>query len=729
MPDASSFQITLPEKEDERIRQRIDSDFQEAHADHQDRLERWMGYFRKWRNRAQPNPEDKPDAPNFAVPLTKWHVFTKFAKEVDALFGGDAEIVAVPTGPSDARNVRKISRYMTWRVFVSMKLVPKFAVFIFRKILFGRSFAYCPWVRHTYDVRGEQVLDYEGPDFQPLWPDDLIVPAERAGTIHEFSFVIRKYVATPEELLKGEREGAYQGITDNWQKILDAAHNQPEHRDSSNEPVQSQADEAEGILRDSALSQREALRVYEWYGRRRMLKSRAPDADADETDTKKREMRQTELRVRYIPTLHLTVGVQDLATLYPDMKDRRPFVEASMAPDGSYFPAGLGEKLEEIEEELTATNNLGVAAGEMSVWPMVFARPGAGVDTADFVYGPKQVVWTEDPQGVNVVQIKTDLSYITVYTQALLGYAERVAGQTDQNLGRTSDRPNQPRTLGQNVLLLEEGNVQAALETRMLREDMSKILLHFWELDSSFAGPNVFFRVTEEDAQGLFKTIKGGAFISEKERHGRYDFNLKFATSSVNREVARQRQVELYQIDLQNPFFLNNPRALWQITNKLHKDFGDLQFANLVPEPPDTDPSISPQEELARLQNGEEIHVRPGDDDSAHLIRHDSDIRMLRLDPDHDTQLVERLAAHYLEQIRQMQMKRLMQALLADVAQNAGPLLEQLGPLNPAGPGGEQGGSGGVLPQAAAPGGQGPPAAAGLTGPGPDFGAGAPQQG
>ena len=112
MPE-SSFQIILPEKEDERIRQRIESDFQEALADHQVRLDRWMGYFRKWRNRAQPNPEDQPDAANFQVPLIKWHVFVKFAKEVDALFGDDAEIVAVPTGPSDARNVRKISRYMT----------------------------------------------------------------------------------------------------------------------------------------------------------------------------------------------------------------------------------------------------------------------------------------------------------------------------------------------------------------------------------------------------------------------------------------------------------------------------------------------------------------------------------------------------------------------------------------------------------------------------------------
>jgi hypothetical protein len=100
---------------------------------------------------------------------------------------------------------------MTWRVFNSMKLIKPFCVFVQRKLLFGRSVAYAPWKRDTFEVLNpakkyepEEVVDYEGPDFKPLWPDDFIVPCEEVENLHQFSFVIRKYRPTPDQLLQGE---------------------------------------------------------------------------------------------------------------------------------------------------------------------------------------------------------------------------------------------------------------------------------------------------------------------------------------------------------------------------------------------------------------------------------------------------------------------------------------------------------------------------------------------
>jgi len=61
------------------------------------------------------------------VPYIRWNILTKWAKEMDALFGDDAEIVAVPVGASEYKRDQKISKYMTWRVFNSMKLTTSFA--------------------------------------------------------------------------------------------------------------------------------------------------------------------------------------------------------------------------------------------------------------------------------------------------------------------------------------------------------------------------------------------------------------------------------------------------------------------------------------------------------------------------------------------------------------------------------------------------------------------------
>ena len=119
---------------------------------------------------------------------------------MDSLFGDDAEIVAVPVGPSNYKRDKKIGRYMSWRVFNSMKLLKPFCVFVLRKILFGRSVAFSPWKRDTFEVDGKEVVDYEGPEFQPLWPDDFIVPCEEVENLHEFGSCIRRVRVRPDEI-------------------------------------------------------------------------------------------------------------------------------------------------------------------------------------------------------------------------------------------------------------------------------------------------------------------------------------------------------------------------------------------------------------------------------------------------------------------------------------------------------------------------------------------------
>ena len=48
-----------------------------------------------------------------------------------------------------------------------------------------------------------------------------------------------------------------------------------------------------------------------------------------------------------------------------------------------------------------------------------------------------------------------------------------------------------------------------------------------------FAPEAEFFRVTEEDADGLFDVKDGGAWMTSEERGGRYDFDIRFATNAL----------------------------------------------------------------------------------------------------------------------------------------------------------------------------------------------------
>lgn len=668
---ADARQLSLPKNELNRLAQRVEEDYRADMADHDARMRRFTRYYRRWRSLTDAPAAGEEGNPNFNVPLTQWQVYSKWAKEHAALFGEDADIEANPIGPCDQADERKASRFMTWGAFHHIKIQNSGAVFDFRKILFGRAIAYAPWHRETYWVPlqnggyAEQV-SYEGPLFQPQWPDDIIVPAEDVENLHQFSHIFRKYRATPDQLLDGEDSGIYQGITENWEAFCNHASNRRQ-RDIEGDTVKREKDLAEGVVFEGSQSGAGTLTILEWYGRWRMLKGKR---DAALSNYAARERREVELVIRYIPELGRIIGVQRLDEMYPRKAKRRPFVETSLVKDGSYWCPGFGELLEAAEEELTTNHRLGTKAGMLSVGPLIFYKPSSGFDPETFVYEPGQSVACEDPNGVKVVNLAADLTYTQMKEQAVIAYAERVTGQTDMNIGRAVDRPNAPRTAKQTMALLGEGDIRASLELTALREDWGEILLHFWELYQEYAPAKLFFRVTEEDADGLLDIRKGAAYMTADELGSRYDFVFKFATSASSKESGKQNQLALYQLDLQNPLIIQNPRALWKLLDRIHKAFNDDRFVDLVPEPPDLGMPKNPREEYTMALQGKDLFVNPLDNDQLHLLDHNKRIEDMRADPDRDEDAFRSMVLHVMEHVEQAEKKKLMQSMVASVAQS-----------------------------------------------------------
>lgn len=700
------YQLKWPQAELDRIGNKVQTDYRAAISDHNARMQRWRLYYRRWRAMTDTPNQGEEAASNLPVPYIRWNVMTKWAKEMDSLFGDDAEIVAVPVGPSNYKRDRKISKYMTWRVFNSMKLTKRFCEFVNRKILFGRSIAYSPWKKDTFTVpatsdtddavkrgylkdpsskEGFEVVDYEGPDFDPLWPDDVIVPAEEVRSIHDFSFVIRRYRVTPDELLRGEEEGRYQNIKKNWRTIVALAQHGTQ-REFEGEEIKQEKDEAEGILYQRPLSSGEWVMVLEWHGKWRPLKKgpRGGMPNASEWDFDKREMLQKDFVIRFLWDLRLVIGVQDLAELYPLKKNRRPFVESSMMADGTYWSPGLPELLCDLEDDLRVNHNQATEGGQMAMNPPIFYRPASGIDPETIRMEPGLAIPCNDPSNdVKQLTINAKMEIAQWKEQVLLAYGERLTGMSDLHLGRQSDRPNAPRTGIQTQQLLEEGNVRISLDNKVLREDMSDVLTHFWDLEYMFAEPEVFFRVTEEDAGGLFPVNNGGSILTLEDRDGRYDFRLQFANSVYSREAKKEQSLARYQLDLQNPLIVNNPLALWEVTRDAHEALGDPNFEELVPKPPQPDMPVDPKTEWVNLLHGEEVHVNPMDNDQLHLIRHMQDLQRAEKDtgPSADPDAVKKLMLHYRDHIAQLQQKKLQQAVVEQAVQAAQQLLGAGKPL------------------------------------------------
>ena len=674
MADQQQYQIKLSEGEARRLATRVTTDVSSAMGDHRKRIAKWTEYFRRWRGLVDPPAPGEEDKSNYPVPVCKWLAQQKWARNADSIFGDDAQIVAVPVGPSDYKIDEKIGRYMTWRVFQSMKLTNALLQFELFSIIFGRSIAYTPWRKKSFDFQtstGWQTNTYyKGPDFQVLEGDDFIAPAEPAETLHDFSWIARKVQVTPQQLLDGEASGRYTNIKKNFKRILVTASHRNQ-RGAQGDEIKRERDAAEGVEMEAAQSAGDTLLMVEWYGRWRMLKR--GKSDAEEWDVDSREMNQSDIVVRILPDLaDMVIGAQDLRKLYPADPTPRPFVERSFQKDGSYWCDGIIALSIDTEDEIRANHNKGTDAQDLVVAPPIGYKPAQGFNPKQFRVRPGMMIPMDNP-GSDMVQMKfsADLEAVAAMEQVLLAYLERLTGETDQANGRASDRPNAPRTASGQAMLMQAANLRMTLDTTTLREDYAKVFDKFWLLEWQFGDEETFFRVTEEDANGLFPTAKGGAVLKQQERDGKYDFRLKLATSVWDRAAEKENDLARYQLDLQNPLIVQNPPALWEVTRRAHKALGDPNFEDLVPKPPTPDLPINPKREWTMIQQGETVQVNPMDNDELHMIRHMRDLQMAVEDDYGDKDAIATLKAHYVDHVHQLEQKKLVQALAQQMVQQA----------------------------------------------------------
>jgi hypothetical protein len=675
-----SFQIELSDAEESLLCTRIEQDFLLSKASHQRWSERCASWMQKWECRVDAPAIGDEGKPNHTVPLLQWQVFNKWARDTQALIGEEAEITAKATGPSDRGQVEKIGRWMTSRLFDQMEILNPLLQFEFRRILNGWSCAYRPWYRREFDTlengKRTRACDYEGPGFFPLEPDDLVAPPERGVTcIEDFSFVIRRVRVTVDDLQRGAGTLYSQDCaTPEFVKdAIDWAQTGwNDYTVVGQDPVRQERERSEGVDYDSYMMGRRSLWLWEWYGKWRPLKG---SKDGSENDLQIREIYEADWVVRFLPGMRKIVGCQDLLELYPKMRKRRPFVESTLIKDGTYRPKGFGALLEDLEDDATANSRLFTAAGELSVWPIIFFKPGGGMKPGAIRIEPGMAYPTEDPSSVNVIKLSPGVDFGVAKQQDTLAIAERVTGITDQSLGRAVDRPNAPRTATGQLALIEEGNIRAYLDATILREDMEQIIGDIWDLDCAFVPqtePGLFFRVTEEQANGLFDVKKGGSFMTPKEFGGRYDFRLKFATTVWARQQKKQEFMAFYQAAMMNPLVQQNPRAMWQLLNMLAKQFS-IDFSEIIPKPPDIDRPKTPEEEWTEMLEGIEVNVNPIDDDQQHITAHIAQAEDERKDPDRDAQAIGFLVKHILDHQQQMRSKMLMQSMVQNLAQQLQP--------------------------------------------------------
>jgi hypothetical protein len=643
VPQPKTKQLELSTVDRERLEALIRDDWSLDSADLNDRQTKLRRWYRLWRNVTEVNPIPDQDRSNFSIPMILWVILQSLAKDLDVLLGEESEIIVNPIGKTDVDRVPKVKKWINWRIKHSLKLFPKLYRYLLQKKIFGNSIGFIPWKTKSRTVRvfeqqerqvfedsidpvtnlpiqiprkvteqvevEKEVIDFDGPDLVIENLEDWVVPVN-AKSIEDTDHFIRRLQPFYDELLDWEDEGK---LSDRLfdKEAKEFLKNKAEtssgvtkiQNTAATETVTVEKKSAEGLPQD-AQGREQRLIIYNWFGRFRF----STNAEMGET-----EERSEEIVAFYSPDLRKLLGVSRLVDIFPD--GRRPFIKSDGILDvDSFWSRGLVEILEPIQYEMDAFHRLAVSAGEGAIGPVIFGTPAAGQSLTARKLEPYTFVPVMDPNSIKAVNLgDINLQPYVLLMQELKSFTENLTALTDPQLGRQSDRPNAPRTFGQQALLQAESNVRLLLDIRLEREALRELIRRIWELDKRYLPPETFFRVTEEDP---------GDVLTKEDMQGSFDFDIGPVTAISNRAQKTQ--------ELMQSFALVAPLGMPQITvallKKVLEKMGQPDVAALLPDLGQLAPPKTPDEENARIMQGEDVDPHPLDNHQQHIAKH-SDFR------------------------------------------------------------------------------------------------------
>lgn len=631
MPLPKVKQATLGKGRDEVLKKLIQDDISQDSADLERRNKALTKWYKLWRAAMEPNGFPEQEKSNFTIPMVLWQILAKLSKELDALLGEESEISVAPIGQTDVDRVPKVSRWMNWRIKNSLRLFKKLYIYLLQKNVLGTSIGHLEWVTRKRKVKElvpveemttqtdpetglpmsvpvtrmqeqeKEVVDFDGPEFTVENLEDWLIPST-ATSIEDSDHFIRRLRLSMDEILDLVDEGKFNKLSKDeiaeFRRLATTGKDDTAH--SGHTDMLGPEKNAQQGIPDVPQGREEKITVWNWCGNFRL------NEDDD---------RSEQVVSFYQQDKNKLLGACRLVDIHPD--GRWPFLHSQAIMDiNTFWGIGIAELLESINDELDAFYRLAVSAGEGAIGPVVFYNPASGYIPEKQRIEPNTAIPCADPNLVKVVNLgQIQLAPYAVFLQQLLGFGERLTGLTDAQLGRQFDRPNAPRTFGQQALLQQESNVRLLLDIRLERENLKELLKRIWEMDKRWLPKPIFFRLTEEDP---------GDVMVEDDFMGNFDFDIGPVTSVSNKAVRTQELMQVIALSQAIP-----PAYLAGL-KKLFTKLGYADIAALIPDPKAIKPPMTPEEENVRLLQGEDVDPHPMDNHAAHIAKHSELIRRIQ---------------------------------------------------------------------------------------------------
>lgn len=577
-------------KDNPNIEMTILSDYEADKAARSD----WERNFQMWTRQYDGVLASKTfpfeNSSNLHIPLISWTVDALHSRLMNPLFSTD-EIVNVraqPDGQSQsADSAKAVGQFANWQAREQLDLFNVLDEVTPRTILYGTWFVKPrPTRRYAKTAKGFEEV-YNGPELCSVSPWDVLLPGD-CPKLEKAEHIIQRVWLTLNDLVMREAQGIYFHVSENMEKI----------RATAKAREQDELQVTKIQTGGTQLGRRNWLEAFECYYQY--------DLDGDGF--------AEEWIFTVLKDSRLLIRASELYTVYPS--GQRPWVQFryKQAMRGPYG-RGIGQELDDIASEVNAIFNQMTDAGTLSLAPITKSQLGssaaAQIEKSGGIF-PGMHIQTENPLTDVVMESLTpNVTFGIQDVQLLLGFAERVSAISDVQLGRSPDRPNQPRTYGQSAMMQESGSEILQTIGNRYKDSISQVFRQVHWLNQSYLPWVSFYRVTGLDGRSVFGQV------SASELQGKYDFSLVAVSPARNKMLDRAQKMQAVQFVLP---LLDRARVdpgVFRIVKLVWETF-DLNRLEEVVQLGD-DPVN--REHVAMLR-GQQVSATPYDDHMRHVGLH-----------------------------------------------------------------------------------------------------------
>lgn len=301
-------------------------------------------------------------------------------------------------------------------------------------------------------------------------------------------------------------------------------------------------------------------------------------------------------------------GIRKLIEVFPqDDRPRRPFFPVTVWPQPRQWKGmNVPDRLESMQDLINRLHEQLVNYGEVSMLPYIFVNTFLTGELPDMrTVRPGTTVPVDDINGLQFAPTRSLNRHFAEQINMAQANVERDSQVSDLSLGRSSDRPNMPRTAAATMAILGEARKSYGSLVRHAALQFGSMLTFFFKLWQEILPDDTYVQAFETEAPqqgsgpGESSTMWDRLFAREplsetgrpsKTTHvalalGRDDLSGFFdATIEVNPEEQFDRQVLVSLYQTTAPAIADYPVGIRIMLKRMWATFDQHGFDDVYPE-------------------------------------------------------------------------------------------------------------------------------------------------